>query len=87
MELEIDELKIKADSVEARPNNLADRFWRTFAKKQPGSNVKVYNLTINGNGRFYFAPSLKVIAVYILGEFLRQEKLERHIPTLNQHLT
>ena len=69
MGFKIGTFEITAVQVLVRNNNLAERYLRKYAALQLGKTAKVYNLTINGAGRFYYSPEINILAIYLLLEF------------------
>jgi hypothetical protein len=73
---------VKAGKTEPRNNNIPSKFIRTFNDTLNSSEISVYNLTINGNGRFYYSPALNFIAIYFLGEFHIADDLTPYLSDL-----
>ena len=70
MEFIIGNYRIKAETIIPQNNNLAERYLRKFAPLENGKDFVVYNLTVNGVGRYYYSPQVNILAAYILLEFM-----------------
>ncbi len=81
-------LKIVATKAEAKNNNLPQRFLETFVKSFTSikDNLEVYNLNINGSGRYYFSPTINAIGMYFLGEFSPADEFTSYIPLIEKAL-
>ena len=79
---------IKAQIAEVKEENIPYKFIRAF--KQHLQNFKntaqVYNLTVNGNGRYYYSPQLNLIGVYILNDFHPSEELSEYVEEIKRHI-
>lgn len=82
-------LSIKAKKTEVKNQNIPSKFLKAFQNQvaELKENFDIYNLTINGNGRFYFIPGLNFIAIYILGEFHPFPELAPYISDINKAFT
>ncbi len=86
LEFKIRSHEIKALEVIAKNNNLAERYLRKFAPLQAGKKFIVFNLTIDGVGRFYYSPQTNILAVYILLEFSVARESFFLLPELKKQL-
>ncbi len=82
LQFKIGPFTIKAGKTEPRNNNIPSKFINTFNEKLSSVQPLVYNLTINGNGRFYYSPGLNFVAIYFLGEFHIADQLTPYLTDL-----
>lgn len=87
MEFNFKNYAIKAIPVLPKNNNLAERYLNKYAPLQKGKDFIVFNLTINGTGRYYYSPQTNILAVYILLEFSVAGESFSLLPELKNQLS
>ena len=82
-------LNIRAQQLEIKASNLAYKFIDLF-KSEPneeGEQLEVYNLTINGTGRYYYSPDYNILRMYVLNEFVPVDQYNEYKEDIKRRLT
>jgi hypothetical protein len=87
LEFKFKNYEIKAVQVLPKNNNLAERYLNKYAPLHLGKDFTVFNLTINGTGRYYYSPQTNILAVYILLEFSVARESFSLLPELKKLLS